>query len=378
MANPLLQPLAPGTSYTPPPPGPQFLAPAPRIPVDLPHAFTGTEAEDFSHWIRRFEVAIDAYNGQGVGLISKAQQLPTRLDGAAFQYWDGLDTTTKNNFQQVKSMLKSLFGRRHMLRAFQNSVTARPRLPLEPLEVFRSELRSLVDEAFPAYNSASKDGEVYRRFLAGLEPSLRAKIIEHGAKDINTALAKAQQIEEAGTCVAGSQAPSFVSRITEDPRPSTPDPELFQLLQDLQVEVKQLRADHNKMSLELESLRRNPHQDHRGRSRNQHSDQNDRSPSPHHWRQDSRRSSTHGRQDFSPGRSREYRRSPSPNPHSSFHRRSPSPHYNRSPSPHTRSNRRSPSPHFNNTSRYTGSQRRSSSPRHGNRKVSFNMSGNRH
>ena len=151
-------------------------------------------------------MAIDAFNSQGGLPISKAQQLPTRLDGTVFRYWEGLSHTTKSNFQEVKALLKLLFGRHHVLHAFQNLISARPRLPMEPLEVYRSELQGLVEEAFPDYNTVSKNGELYRRFLAGFDAGLHAKIIEHGAKDIDSALSKAQQIEEAGTCAPVTSA----------------------------------------------------------------------------------------------------------------------------------------------------------------------------
>ncbi|KAI3376856.1 hypothetical protein L3Q82_000102 [Scortum barcoo] len=55
----------------------------------------------------------------------------------------------------------------------------------------------LVEEAFPTYGQNAKEGEKFRRFIAGIEPYLHLRCHEHGVKTLDSALQFALQIETA-------------------------------------------------------------------------------------------------------------------------------------------------------------------------------------
>ncbi|KAI3352140.1 hypothetical protein L3Q82_020952 [Scortum barcoo] len=76
-------------------------------------------------------------------------------------------------------------------------INARTRLPGEALPVFAAEISRLVEEAFPTYGQNAKEGEKFRRFIAGIEPYLQLRCHEHGVKTLDSALQFALQIETA-------------------------------------------------------------------------------------------------------------------------------------------------------------------------------------
>lgn len=55
----------------------------------------------------------------------------------------------------------------------------------------------LVDDAFPTYGDEAKNGEKFRRFIAGLDPYLQLRCHEQGVKTLEEALQFAMQIEAA-------------------------------------------------------------------------------------------------------------------------------------------------------------------------------------
>ena len=162
--------------------------------IPLPPIFYGDGVEDFSCWARRFEVAVTASN---IGDDQLSIILPARLGGAAFSFWDSLPSDKKKDYKKSKSELALVFGQNHFLLTFQSYVGARPRLPGEHLEVYAAELRRLVAQAFPTYGDAAKDGECFRRFIAGIDPYLQIKVHEMGATNFSTALEIAGRIERA-------------------------------------------------------------------------------------------------------------------------------------------------------------------------------------
>lgn len=103
----------------------------------------------------------------------------------------------KKDYKQVKDKMKAVFGKRVHLSTFQSYVNARTRLPGKALQVFAAEISHLVDEAFPTYEANAKNGEKFRRFVAGIEPYLQLRIHEQGVDTLDAALALALQIEQA-------------------------------------------------------------------------------------------------------------------------------------------------------------------------------------
>ncbi|KAK7895748.1 hypothetical protein WMY93_021073 [Mugilogobius chulae] len=171
-----------------------------NVKVDLPPPFCGDGRKLFATWIKQFEAAVRAQIRGATGrsyVATLAAVLPTRLDGAAFLLWDSLPSSVQCDFELVKEKLNEAFGQKQFLLYFQTCVSARPRLANESLELYAADISRLVAEAFPDYDAAAQNGEKFRRFLAGLDPGLRAKCHEQGATDLEEALVVAGRCERA-------------------------------------------------------------------------------------------------------------------------------------------------------------------------------------
>lgn len=163
--------------------------------TELPPCFTGENNESFSQWIRRFEVGCETATNMRPELLVKI--LPSRLAGPAFRYWDSLSDQVKLDYEAAKRHLQNVFTQDQYLQTFKTFLNARPRKSGEQLEVYAAELRTLVLHAFPGYGREAINGEVFRRFLAGLEPTLQMKVQEFGADTIEDAIRVASQCERA-------------------------------------------------------------------------------------------------------------------------------------------------------------------------------------
>ncbi|XP_035995289.1 tetratricopeptide repeat protein 21B-like isoform X2 [Fundulus heteroclitus] len=97
----------------------------------------------------------------------------------------------------VKERPGAAFGQRQLMDRFRASLTARARAPGESLEVYAADVSRLVAEAFPDYGDVAQREEKFRRFLAGLDPALKAKCLEMGATDLEEALHVAERCENA-------------------------------------------------------------------------------------------------------------------------------------------------------------------------------------
>ena len=161
--------------------------------LELPQPFQGDGSESFLTWIQRFEVALNVAPFHH----DKYRLLAAKLAGPAFSYWQSLPDTVKTDYEESKRSLSAVFGRTQYLAAFQTYINARPRKHNEPLEVYAAELHCLVKESFPSYGNEAQKCELFRRFVAGLDPSLQLKIHEHGATTIDAALKIATQCERA-------------------------------------------------------------------------------------------------------------------------------------------------------------------------------------
>ncbi len=219
----------------------------PHLPfkIDLPHPFSGDGAEPFSAWIQRFEVAL---NVSAVSL-DKAKLLPVKLTGPAFAYWQSLPSEVKADYELTKASLTTVFGRTTFLATFQTFLNARPRKPQEPLEVYAAELTNLVTEAFPQYDAAARNCEIFRRFVTGLDPSLQLKIHEHGAVTLDNALKVATQCERAQLAISVAN-PSAVMPVMVNQQSSantvtaTHISELASAIAELRTDLHALRQSH--------------------------------------------------------------------------------------------------------------------------------------
>ena len=129
--------------------------------------------------------------------VQKHTLLPSRLSGSAFTVWESLPESEKKDFGKVKTVLSEVFGRTTYLTNFRSCITARVRLPSEPIEVFSAAIATLVREAFPKYDEDAREGENFRRFMAGLDGVLRRKLYEHGVQTFKSAVSTAVRIEQA-------------------------------------------------------------------------------------------------------------------------------------------------------------------------------------
>lgn len=217
------------------------------LKIDLPPAFKGDGIESFTSWSRRFEVAVQVMTSPEADLTTvMASVLPTRLADAAFLYWDSLPPSIQRDYDLVKERLRDVFGPKYSLPFFQTHVNARPRKPGESLDVYSADITRLVLEAFPNYDQNAVDGEKFRRFVAGLDPTLQSKIHEMGAENLEDAVRIASRCERARAALqmtaAGSPhipPPDQVAMI----RPQPADDRLLQAVEQLTLTVTSLKHE---------------------------------------------------------------------------------------------------------------------------------------
>ena len=201
--------------------------------LELPETFTGEDGRDFGQWIRRFEIAAEAFPEANNKMHIL---LPSRLAGSAFTIWDSIPTSEQKDYKLVKEKLSSVFGHTNYLATFKSSITARTRHANEPLEVFAAAITTLVGEAFPDYCETAKEGEKFRRFLSGINKSLQVRVQEMGATTFKEALDIALRVERANAGEQTSQHSTIAS--------TTPSSEV-DLLQKLltRIEVLERKVD---------------------------------------------------------------------------------------------------------------------------------------
>lgn len=139
-----------------------------------------------------------------------------------------------------------MFGCAQFLATFQTYITARPCEQNEPFELYAAELSMLVDEAFPKYGAEAKQGELFRRFVAGLDSSLQLKIHEHGATTMDSALKIASQCERAQLALnINSPSPlmslTAASQLSLAPPIPSPLTELSTAISDMRAELKDIK-----------------------------------------------------------------------------------------------------------------------------------------
>ena len=292
--------------------------------IELPEVFTGEDGKDFHQWIRRFEVAAEAFSDSSTKLHSL---LPARLAGSAFTVWESLTESEKKDFEKVKEKLSQVFGRTQLIDTFKSCITARTRRPGEPLEVFGAAIASMVEEAFPNYDGPAKAGEKFRRYIAGLDRNLQVKIHEMGGANFEEALKIALRVERAGQT---HQDMGIQVATMDTTKGTTTQPSEMQLVLH---RLNELEQKFEKMCSKLEA----------SATSNVHPRPSTRSPQRHN--------SPEPRSD---DRYQRRNRSPSPayrayqSTESNYRHRSPSPHIRDYPprSPDHRRQYRSPSPQY--------------------------------
>ena len=308
--------------------------------MELPEIFSGEEGTEFHQWIQRFELAAKIIPGAP---DKNHILLPARLSGPAFIVWASLSESDKKSFDKIKAKLSQVFGRTQYLQTFRSCITARKRLFNESLEVYAAAIITMVEEAFPNYDADAKEGESFRRFIAGIDQKLQTKIHEMGGTTLTEALNIALRVER-----ASQQVPSTTIASTE----AKPDVYL-RLLERLD----EMEKKFDKLSFKQEQEKAGVQQQRHPQRFSSPRDNRPRSPSPHpgysHHHADHRQSERQSTSRY---------RSPSPRPryvsdddyrhgqrHSSSSQAGYPPHHRqgqrfRSPSPHAEYQRRPPSP----------------------------------
>lgn len=184
--------------------------------IELPECFTGEDGKDFSQWVKRFEIAAAA-DPSVAGKLHIL--LPSRLSASAFTVWESLSKSEQEDFSVTKKKLSAIFGRSDYLATFQSCVSARMRQPDEPIAVYAAAITTLVEAAFPTYESNAKEGEKFRRFIAGLSNFLQVKIHESTAKTFQEAVDVAIRVERAHLLgqVTQKVTPSATVAATQEP-----------------------------------------------------------------------------------------------------------------------------------------------------------------
>lgn len=237
------------------------------VKIELPPLFSGADGESFSCWSRQYEVAVRALvAGTGGDYeYELARILPTRLSKAAFLLWDSLPAAVQADYSSIKEKLQEAFRQRHFLDCFKANLAARRRAPGESLDVYAADIGKLVQEAFPNYGEAAQREEKFRRFLAGLDPCLRAKCQEQGATDLDEALLIAGRCDIAretlksdyayppvNAATAGKPATALVQSISEDAG-------WQRTIDRLADDMKEMRKDIKRLSDENERLKYRSH-----------------------------------------------------------------------------------------------------------------------
>lgn len=128
------------------------------------------------------------------------------------------------------------------------------------MEGYAAEITKLVQEAFPGYGDIAQREEKFNRFLAGLDPALRAKCHEQGATDLDEALIIAGQGEIARETLKldysnthvrqapnGSGAAAMVHSISDVSGLYRAMDRLSEDMREMRMEMRQLAEENNQL-----------------------------------------------------------------------------------------------------------------------------------
>ncbi len=168
-----------------------------HITLDIPQFF-GNQYDNINDWFDRIEDTIRPLAADDNELNQRlVSLLPQKLGGNAYKFYRSLTNAEKADYDLCKTRLGAVFNNQDFLKIFQESLTARPRAKGENIEVYVSELRTLVAQAFPTYTNAQRESEILRRLIAGVSPFLRLKCREFSADNVRDAIRVCKNAERA-------------------------------------------------------------------------------------------------------------------------------------------------------------------------------------
>ena len=168
-----------------------------RFDLQLPPPFKGLAGESIAQWFGRLEHTVQpVHDGADVD-VTLVNCLPTLLSGDAYTVYSTQPEFVRNNYGLIKTELLRVFNNDEYIRRFKENLYARPRKIGENIEVYLACLRNDCVAAFPTYDARQVDDELLRRFMTGLDPTLRGRCYEFDCQTITEAVNTVKNVERA-------------------------------------------------------------------------------------------------------------------------------------------------------------------------------------
>ncbi len=155
--------------------------------------FKGNSSEDFARWLARFDIMCIAD-----GIVDdtkKAAMMPTYFEQNAFEYYIGLDETTRTDYASLRASLKEQFISPEQEQFTQLQVASRKQGPNETVSEFETEIRALGKRAYPALAEQDRNRVMMGHFIGGLRSHYQKQMMVHKVKNFTEAVQMALKFE---------------------------------------------------------------------------------------------------------------------------------------------------------------------------------------
>ena len=156
--------------------------------------FTGKET--WKVWFTRFK---DIAKRQGWDDEEKLDILLPKLQGEAGSFvYDQLSSKVRNNYKLLKLELKNRFRQVENPKTYSTMFAARRQKANESIESFAADLKRIYDKAYARRDSKTRDEDLLRKFLDGLQDTKAAFHVEFvkDPKNIDTAVDEVINFQE--------------------------------------------------------------------------------------------------------------------------------------------------------------------------------------
>ena len=103
----------------------------------------------------------------------------------------------KEDYSTAHEKLRAVFHNQEYLGNFRDSLTARPGLASESIDVYVVDLTNPVMQAFPIYSAGQHTVEILCRFFASVDPLLRGRCKETDVDNLAAATELCKNVERA-------------------------------------------------------------------------------------------------------------------------------------------------------------------------------------